>query len=246
MPTVTPARSIPFPLHGKPKSKWLAYFMGMRAAVMDQWLEEQLGACPPATVLHLGCGLDARCERVGHSAAWYDVDMPDVISIRRNYYAESANYHMTGADVTDPAWLEDVPRAQNALVVMEGLSMYLPLEQLKELFTALQAHFDRALIIMDTYTQFAVRASKHANPIKAVGAGVITGIDDPHTLEQNPGIRVTGQLSLTPEAKIRELPGFDAWFFRLMFAGKATDGIYRLYTFQLENTAPGNRDGGIA
>ena len=30
-----------FPLKGKAKSKWLAYNMGMRAAVFDRWLEEK-------------------------------------------------------------------------------------------------------------------------------------------------------------------------------------------------------------
>ena len=31
-----------FPLKGKSKSKWLAYYMGMRSAVFDQWLKKQM------------------------------------------------------------------------------------------------------------------------------------------------------------------------------------------------------------
>ena len=31
-----------FPLHGKSRSKWLAYNLGMRAAVFDAWLSAQL------------------------------------------------------------------------------------------------------------------------------------------------------------------------------------------------------------
>ena len=31
-----------FPLKGKSKSKWLAYYMGMRAAVFDRWAAEKM------------------------------------------------------------------------------------------------------------------------------------------------------------------------------------------------------------
>ena len=64
---------VAFPLRGKAKSKWLAYFLGIRAAVFDGWLREQLQAHPDATVLHLGCGLDSRIHRVGNGDhRWYD------------------------------------------------------------------------------------------------------------------------------------------------------------------------------
>ena len=53
-----------FPLKGKAKSKWLAYYMGMRSAVFDDWLREKLGTRENAVVIHLGCGMDSRCLRL--------------------------------------------------------------------------------------------------------------------------------------------------------------------------------------
>ena len=53
-----------FFLGGKSRSRWLAYFMGMRAAVIDKWTEEQLRNNAKSLVIHLGCGLDSRAERV--------------------------------------------------------------------------------------------------------------------------------------------------------------------------------------
>ena len=52
-----------FALRGKSKSKWLAYYMGMRARVFDDWTRDRLLEHPTATVLHIGCGLDSRVER---------------------------------------------------------------------------------------------------------------------------------------------------------------------------------------
>ena len=31
-----------FPLKGKSRSKWLAYYLGIRAAVFDQWLNQKM------------------------------------------------------------------------------------------------------------------------------------------------------------------------------------------------------------
>ena len=77
-----------FALKGKSKSKWLAYFLGMRSAVFDKWVEEQLTKIPNATVLHLGCGLDSRVERIKTDyASWYDIDVDSVIRERRKYFS---------------------------------------------------------------------------------------------------------------------------------------------------------------
>ena len=85
-----------FALSGKAASRWLAFYMAMRARVFDQWTAERLKEMPEALVLHIGCGLDSRCLRVSDYAAWYDVDMPSVIETRRQYFEETESYHMIG------------------------------------------------------------------------------------------------------------------------------------------------------
>ena len=224
-----------FPLNGKAKSKWLAYFMGMRAWSMDRWTRQQLTAMPSAAVLHLGCGLDARSVRVNAPVPWYDVDMPEVIAVRKQYYQETDLYRMIASAVTQLSGLDALPQGGGAVVVMEGLSMYLPLEDLRRLFGALQARFDRLAIILDAYTQLAVRTSSFKNPIRSVGASVVTGIDDPGVLTLPGRLAFSGQLSLTPEEELSQLKGFEGWFFRRMFAGRATGHLYRLYTYRSSN-----------
>ena len=48
-----------FSLKGKASSKWLAYYMGVRSAVFDEWVKQQMAAVPNAVVLHIGCGMIA-------------------------------------------------------------------------------------------------------------------------------------------------------------------------------------------
>ena len=69
-----------FSLKGKSKSKWLAYYMGVRSAVFDEWLKQQMVDSPDAVVIHIGCGMDSRIIRVGtENHKWYDVDFSEVI-----------------------------------------------------------------------------------------------------------------------------------------------------------------------
>ena len=89
-----------FPLKGKSKSKWLAYYMGMRSAVFDHWTIDTLNEYPNCTVFHLGCGLDSRAHRVeAPRARWYDVDFQAVIAERKKYYQETENYRMLAANL---------------------------------------------------------------------------------------------------------------------------------------------------
>lgn len=218
-----------FPLKGKAASKWLAYNMAMRAAVFDNWLREALAQWPDALVLHLGCGLDSRCSRVKCENEWYDVDFPEVLRERKRYFAESERYSMIGSDLRED-WLENVPKGR-AIVVMEGVSMYLTGPERLDLLKRLKDHFGQVRLLLDVYTVFAAKATKYKNPINDVGVTEVHGFDDPKDLEQGTGLRFVEAHSLTPENMIVQLPKREQGFFRLFFAGKLAGKIYRLYEY---------------
>ena len=98
-----------------------------RSAHFDNWARQFLAVHAEATVVHLGCGLDARAFRLdpGPGVEWYDVDYPDVIDLRRQLFPSRDNYHVIAASVTDPAWLADVRSDRPTLMIAEGLTMYL-------------------------------------------------------------------------------------------------------------------------
>lgn len=220
-----------FTLKGKAKSRWLAYNMGMRSAVFDRWLEEKLAQMPQTVVLHLGCGMDSRNLRVAHrDGLWLDVDFPDVIAERKRYFTESETYRMIAGDIRDPDWLETVPGAENAILIMEGVSMYLQREELLALLARLKARFGSLTVLMDCYTVFGAKATKYKNPINEVGVTQVYGVDDARELEVD-GLHFLQEHDLVPEEMIRTLPGWEQTVFRKLFAGKMAKGIYRLYEY---------------
>lgn len=223
-----------FALKGKSKSKWLAYYMGIRAAVFDSWVKERLLSEPDAVVLHIGCGMDSRILRAGNeNVRWYDVDFPEVIEERKKYYAESDRYQMIEGDVRNAEWLNEIQHKDRAIVVMEGVSMYLHAEELKGFFSALEAHFREISLLMDCYTVLAAKMSKYKNPINDVGVTEVYGTDDPEALQ-------TGELtfikehSMTPQAFIDELKGTEKFIFRKLYAGGFAKKLYRLFEYAKE------------
>ena len=221
-----------FPLKGKAKSKWLAYYMAMRSAVFDRWTEEQLCKNADAVVLHLGCGLDSRCVRVkAQGTLWYDVDFPEVIAQRKRYYAETETYHMSPSDIREEGWLRKIPAGKTAIILLEGVSMYLQLEELREALKRWKSHFGEVRILLDSYTVFAARATRYKNPIHEVGVSQVYGLEDPRELEQNTGLTFVREHEMTPDWLIDQLPKKEQWIFRKLFAGRIAKKIYRLYEF---------------
>ena len=221
-----------FALKGKSRSKWLAYYMGMRSAVFDRWLAERMDTYPDSVVLHLGCGMDSRVERVGtRGHLWFDVDFPEVIRERKRYYPESDEYHMIPSDIRDFQWTDTIPGGGTAIVVMEGISMYLRPEELQGVLRTLSGHFSQVYVLLDCYTQFAARASKYKNPINDVGVTQVYGMDDPKALEES-GFCFMEERDMTPADLIDQLRGFEKALFQRLYAGALARKMYRLYEYR--------------
>jgi len=160
--------------------------LAMRAKKLDSYVLDYLRRAEDPVVLHLGCGLDSRVLRVGFDkGAWFDLDYPDVIALRREFYDETPNYHMIGSSVTERAWLDQLPRDRGpACIVAEGLLMYLREEQVRQLFVDLQERLPGSEISFDAFSIFAARAANRHPSIKKTGAHITWGIDDPREIER--------------------------------------------------------------
>lgn len=225
--------AVRFPLKGKSKSKWLAYYMGMRSAVFDAWVKSGMERNVEAIVVHIGCGMDSRVLRVGAQGnKWFDVDFPEVIEERKRFYEESENYHMIASDAREVMWLKELPQSSKAIVVMEGISMYLAPEELKQLLQGIAAQFDSVELLVDCYTTFAAKASKYKNPINDVGVTCVYGVDNPEMMTQDTGLVFVKEHEMTPEYLIGQLKGMEMKIFRKIFAGKFAGKMYRLYEYK--------------
>lgn len=221
-----------FSLKRSSRSKWLAFYMGIRSAVFDGWLREKIKETRDAVILHIGCGMDSRIIRVGASeGTWYDIDFPEVIDERNRYFKNADNYKMLSADIRDASFLDEIPEKDCAIVVMEGISMYLSPEEIKSLTCALSTHFESIELLMDCYSVFAAKASRIKNPVKSVGVSRVYGIDDPREAESET-LKFINELDMTPAAFIEQLKGFEKKVFKRLYAGGLSKKLYKLYEYR--------------
>lgn len=222
-----------FPLGKKSKSKWLAYYMAMRARVFDTAVTNAISAEPDAVVLHIGCGMDSRYERLGPAVRWYDIDFPAVIEEKKKYFAENSNYHLMAGDAIEAEkWIGSFQQ-KKAIVVMEGVSMYLTKEQMKNLVAVLQGHFEKTVLIADFYSEFAAKVSKYKNPVNDVGAAIYSGMDNPQELVINNNVHFVKEWDMTPNRLIDQLTKSEQKIFHRLYAGKFAKSLYRMFEYHL-------------
>lgn len=222
-----------FELKDKSKSKWLAYYMAMRSAIYDEWVQRKIEKNPKAVVLHIGCGLDSRIERVAkRNTKWYDIDFPDVIKERSKYYTQNDTYYMLAVDMRTDEWKKYIDAKQDAIIVFEGVSMYFTPKELDALLSKLAQHFRSTKLLMDCYTESAAKLSKYKNPINDVGVTNVYGYDNPNRLAEKSDLVFVKEYDMPQNKYIDELHGMEKIVFKKLFTGKIAKSIYRMYEFK--------------
>jgi O-methyltransferase involved in polyketide biosynthesis len=128
----------------------------LRNREFDRYVRDFLARHPGAAVVHIGCGLDSRFKRVDNGQVeWYDLDLPDVIELRRRLMGdEGGRHHQLGCSVLEDAWLEAVSahRQRPFLFLAEGVFMYFMEPQVKSLVLRLRDRFPGAELVFDAYS----------------------------------------------------------------------------------------------
>lgn len=225
-----------FTLKGKSKSKWLAYYMAMRSAIYDEWVNNEMKNNPNAIILHIGCGLDSRIERIQiQNNIWYDIDFDEVIKERKKYFNENNYYHMLSIDMRTNQWKEHIDSNNDAIIILEGVSMYFTPNELSDLLSNLSSYFKSIHILMDCYTKKAAKVSKYKNPINDVGVTTVYGYDNPEEIISNTNLKFIKEFVMTPQKYINELQGSEKVIFEKLFAGKISNAMYKMYEFNNES-----------
>ncbi|HVX50221.1 MAG TPA: class I SAM-dependent methyltransferase [Chitinophagaceae bacterium] len=189
----------------------------VRARQYDEWLKLLLQIHTEAVVINMGCGLDTRYTRInpGPQVSWYDVDFPEVIALRKNFYSNNSNYTMLQSSVTAPGWFADIPRSRNVLVIAEGVFEYLNETDVKMLLTGLTNHFAHGEIMFDVMSSFAIKGGRQKLK-ETTGAEHKWAVDDPVTVDAlNPVLKRVEALPLFASKFMKKLP----LFFRLLYGG---------------------------
>lgn len=129
------------------------YPIAFRADDVDHILWGYASPLPALTVVELGCGLSTRRSRIGEHLPlerWIDVDLPEVIALRRSWGDAGDRHHLVARSVLDRRWMDEVTGDPASLVFLaEGLLYYLPRAEVDQLLLELRSRFPGAVLLLD-------------------------------------------------------------------------------------------------
>ncbi|MFC1834742.1 class I SAM-dependent methyltransferase [Thermodesulfobacteriota bacterium] len=130
-----------------------------RARIFDRETAKFVATHPDATIVNLGAGLDTRFFRVDNGKIrWVDVDLPEMIELRRQFLRTSERLTFVSRSVLDCRWMQMVPRESPLLIIVEGLLIYFDEHDVKALFRNIADHFPKAEVLLDAGSPMSLRA----------------------------------------------------------------------------------------
>jgi methyltransferase (TIGR00027 family) len=210
----------------------------LRNREFDRHARDFMAHNPEAVVVHVGCGLDARFQRVDNGrVGWYDLDLPEVMEMRRKFIGgEGTRCRFLACSVFDSAWLDSVSAhgKRPFLFLAEGVFMYFDEEKVKSLVLTLREHFPGSELVFDAFSPFLVRANNLRLRISrsGIGARYHWGLNRGRILESwGEGIRLLDEWFPfdRPEPRLAHL----RWIRRIPMLAK----VMGIYHYRLGNTA---------
>ena len=129
-----------------------------RSLYSDQVIREFLARYPEGTIVNIGCGLDTTFERTDNGRLkWYDLDLPDVIALRRKFVQENERRKCLVASFLEEAWLEDIEVSGNVLFLAAGVFYYFQETELKDFFIRLADRYPGCELLFDVSSPLGVK-----------------------------------------------------------------------------------------
>ena len=208
----------------------------MRCAMFDEYVKDFLSRHPGGTVVEIGAGLNTRYERLDNGTAhWFDLDLADVIEVRRRFFTDSDRRVMLAASILDSNWMDAVRQSPGPYYfVAETVFVYLTEQEVKAALSQIADNFKQASIVFDTCTHRAItHANRDHNRLK-FDARFVWACEDPKDIERwGIGLRLVESRTLIdiPDSLWSRLPLLMRATFRVLT--RLAPGIANTYRFNL-------------
>lgn len=182
--------------------------IAIRTHILDRLVQRHFQTFPAGVLLELGCGFSTRFARLNlNQGHWYELDLPEIIELRGSlgFPAAAQHWHIAHS-VFDYEWLDYLnhENPQEILILAEGLLMYFPLNQVRELLGQLQTHFKNAHLAFDVMGSLNLKAAQRA--AQELDSPIYWGARNMLNICAELGLTPAGDLSLS--SQIREEPHY--------------------------------------
>ena len=125
-------------------------FTAFRAKQFDEKAKAFFTEHPHACVVNIGAGVDTTFYRVDNGTIhWYDLDLPEVIDIRRQLLPEPDRVTYIAKSLLDPSWCKDINTEGGVFMIAGGVLPYFEESQVKQFFSMLADNFPDGEIVFE-------------------------------------------------------------------------------------------------
>ena len=168
-----------------------------RTIVLDRMVSSWLAAHPGAAVVNIACGLDTRCYRTAGYGHWYNLDLPETMAVREKLLPESGAVSQIAMSAMEDWGGRIAERDGAALVIIEGLTMYLSETDVQRIFDVIAGRFSCVTVFVETMNPMVVKRFKEKS-IEGSNARFTWGVKNGAALAALlPGFRFAEEHSLT-------------------------------------------------
>lgn len=160
---------------------------------MDQMVKKFTSKHDRSNIIYLGCGLETAYNRLADTKnMFYELDLPDVIQIRRRVLKEHENERFIEGDLFNLTWTEQIEDKKiPTLMVVSGVFQYFHEEQILKFIRNIKGVFDHAQLIFDATNKSGVNyAVKYVKKTGNKSAMMYFYVDDPRKFAQKAGVRL--------------------------------------------------------
>lgn len=153
--------------------------LAIRAREFDSIIRDFIQRHPRATIVNIGAGLDTTFFRVNNGKIkWYDLDVPQVIHLRRELMPENCEEDFISKSMFDESFLNDIEQPQDGILFLAGgVLMYFDEEKVRKFLSMLSRRFPGGEIVFDTIASAGIRlASRMVQKSGIYGAEMKWGI----------------------------------------------------------------------
>ena len=134
----------------------LTSHIAFRARKYDLIINDFISKNSSSIVVNLGCGFDTRYWRIDNKKCEYiELDLPELVEMKKEILKEHLSYELIGCSVLDSSWIDKVTSKgnRNFLLIAEGLFMYLPKDDVINLFKTFPDRFYHSQIVFEVVTE---------------------------------------------------------------------------------------------
>ncbi len=142
-----------------------------------------------STIIHLGTGLEtAYCRLNCLPAHFYDMDLPDVIELRRKLLPQQDNETLIPGDLFDISWADAVPKDRPVMILILGVLMYFHEEEILDIISKMKTVFPGAELVFDATTTKGLRyTNRYVKKTGNRSAAMYFGVDDDEAFARKTG-----------------------------------------------------------